>query len=77
MANSVDVGLAGYVYSSNAAQIFRVSEALQFGMVGVNEGIISSELAPFGGLKESGIGREGSIYGIEDYLDLKYINLNF
>ena len=77
MANSVKVGLAGYFYSNNAAQIFRVSEALEFGMIGVNEGVISSELAPFGGVKESGVGREGSMYGIEEYQELKYVNLNF
>merc|ERR1712226_1040884 len=77
MANSVKVGLAGYFYSSNAEQIFRVSEALDFGMIGVNEGRVSSEMAPFGGVKESGVGREGSIYGIEEYQELKYINLNF
>jgi succinate-semialdehyde dehydrogenase/glutarate-semialdehyde dehydrogenase len=73
MANDTDVGLAAYFYSRDIGRIWRVSEQLEFGMVGVNEGIISNEMAPFGGVKESGMGREGSKYGLDDYLELKYI----
>lgn len=76
MANDTQFGLAGYFYSRDLARIFRVAEALETGMVGVNTGLISSELAPFGGIKQSGLGREGSKYGADDYLDLKYICLN-
>jgi succinate-semialdehyde dehydrogenase / glutarate-semialdehyde dehydrogenase len=73
MANDTEFGLASYFYSRDINRIFRVSEALEYGMVGVNEGIISTELAPFGGVKASGLGREGSKYGIDDYLELKYV----
>ena len=73
MANDTEFGLASYFYTNDVNRIWRVSEALEFGMVGVNEGIISNEVAPFGGVKESGLGREGSHYGIEDFLELKYI----
>lgn len=73
MANDTEFGLASYVYTRDLGRAWRVSEALEYGMVGVNEGIISTEIAPFGGIKESGMGREGSKYGIEDYLELKYI----
>ncbi|MBS0652454.1 MAG: NAD-dependent succinate-semialdehyde dehydrogenase [Verrucomicrobia bacterium] len=73
MANDTDYGLASYIYSSNIHRIWRVSEALEFGMVSVNGGIFSNEVAPFGGVKESGIGREGSKYGLDDYLEIKYI----
>ncbi|WP_444921260.1 NAD-dependent succinate-semialdehyde dehydrogenase [Microbulbifer sp. CnH-101-G] len=73
MANDTEFGLASYFYSRDIGRIFRVSEALEYGMVGVNEGIISNEMAPFGGVKESGQGREGSKYGIEDYLEIKYL----
>lgn len=73
MANDTEFGLASYFYSRDIGRICRVSEALEYGMVGVNEGIISNEMAPFGGVKESGQGREGSKYGIEDYLEVKYI----
>ncbi|XP_011304381.1 succinate-semialdehyde dehydrogenase, mitochondrial [Fopius arisanus] len=73
MANSVPVGLAGYFYSEDLSQIFRVTEKLEVGMIGVNEGIISCAEAAFGGVKESGIGREGSTHGIEDFLDIKYL----
>lgn len=73
MANDTEFGLASYFYSQDVHRIFRVSEQLQYGMVGVNAGIISTEVAPFGGIKESGFGREGSKYGIDDYLELKYI----
>ncbi|MDF3029462.1 MAG: succinate-semialdehyde dehydrogenase [Moraxellaceae bacterium] len=73
MANDTEFGLASYFYSQNINRIFRVSEALEYGMVGVNEGIISTEVAPFGGVKASGMGREGSKYGIADYLEIKYV----
>ncbi|HWB48139.1 MAG TPA: NADP-dependent succinate-semialdehyde dehydrogenase [Stellaceae bacterium] len=73
MANDTEFGLASYFYSRDIGRIWRVSEALEYGIVGVNEGIISTEIAPFGGMKESGIGREGSKYGIEDYLEIKYL----
>ena len=75
MANDTIYGLASYFYSTDLARIWRVSEALEYGMVGVNEGIISNEAAPFGGVKQSGMGREGSKYGLEDYLEIKYICL--
>jgi len=73
MANDSEYGLASYFYSRDIARAWRVTEALEYGMVGVNTGILSSEAAPFGGLKESGIGREGSRYGIEEYLEIKYM----
>ena len=72
-ANATPYGLASYFYSRDLARVWRVAEALECGIVGINEGIISSELAPFGGVKESGIGREGSKYGIEDYIEIKYL----
>jgi succinate-semialdehyde dehydrogenase/glutarate-semialdehyde dehydrogenase len=72
-ANSVEYGLAAYFYSRNIARVFRVAEQLEFGMVGVNTGMISTEVAPFGGVKQSGFGREGSKYGIEEYLTVKYV----
>ena len=72
MANDTEYGLACYFYTRDLGRAFRVSEALQYGLVGVNEGIITTEVAPFGGMKESGVGREGSRYGIEDYLSIKY-----
>lgn len=75
MANDTEYGLAAYFYARDVGRIFRVMEALEYGMVGVNEGILSTEVAPFGGIKESGTGREGSKYGIEDFLELKYICL--
>ncbi len=75
LANHTDFGLAGYFYSTNLARAFRVAEALQVGMVGINTGQISTEVAPFGGIKQSGIGREGSKYGVDDYLELKYLCL--
>jgi len=71
LANDTSVGLAAYVYTSDLNRFFRVSEALEVGMVGINTGLISSELVPFGGIKESGIGREGSVFGIEEFLELK------
>jgi succinate-semialdehyde dehydrogenase/glutarate-semialdehyde dehydrogenase len=73
MANDTEFGLACYVYTKDLGRTFRVSEALEYGMVGVNEGIITTEVAPFGGVKESGVGREGSYQGIEDYLNTKYV----
>ena len=72
-ANDTEFGLAAYFYSRDIGRIWRVSEGLEYGIVGVNEGIISTEMAPFGGVKESGTGREGSKYGIEDYLEIKYL----
>ncbi len=73
MANDTKYGLAAYFYARDLGRVWRVSEALEYGIVGINEGIISTEVAPFGGVKESGIGREGSKYGIEDYLEIKYL----
>ena len=73
IANDTDVGLAAYLYTRDLGRSWRVSEALEYGMVGINEGIISNEMAPFGGVKESGFGREGSKYGIDDYLEIKYL----
>ncbi len=75
MANATEFGLAAYFYGRDIGRIFRVAEALEYGIVGVNTGLISTEVAPFGGVKESGIGREGSKYGIEDYLVVKYLCL--
>ncbi len=74
-ANDTEYGLAAYFYSSSLSRAFRVGENLEYGIVGVNTGVISSEAAPFGGIKASGIGREGSKYGIEDYLEIKYLCL--
>ncbi|MBY6191419.1 NAD-dependent succinate-semialdehyde dehydrogenase [Microbulbifer agarilyticus] len=73
MANDTEFGLASYFYARDIGRIWRVSEGLEYGMVGINEGIISNEMAPFGGIKESGSGREGSKYGIDDYLEIKYL----
>jgi len=73
LANDSEYGLASYFFSRDMARCFRVTEALEYGMVGVNTGVLSSEAAPFGGMKESGIGREGSKYGIEEYLEIKYM----
>jgi succinate-semialdehyde dehydrogenase/glutarate-semialdehyde dehydrogenase len=75
MANDTEYGLAAYFYTRDIGRVMRVAEALEYGIVGINEGIISTEVAPFGGVKESGIGREGSKYGIEDYLEIKYVLL--
>ncbi|MEQ1730208.1 MAG: NAD-dependent succinate-semialdehyde dehydrogenase [Vicinamibacterales bacterium] len=75
MANATEFGLAAYFYGRDIGRIFRVAEALEYGIVGVNTGLISTEVAPFGGVKESGIGREGSKYGIDDYLVVKYLCL--
>jgi succinate-semialdehyde dehydrogenase/glutarate-semialdehyde dehydrogenase len=73
MANDTEFGLASYFYTRDLARSWRVSEALEYGIVGLNTGLISTEVAPFGGVKESGIGREGSRYGILDYTELKYV----
>lgn len=73
MANDTEYGLACYFFSRDIGRIWRVGEGLEFGMVGINEGIISNEIAPFGGMKESGQGREGSKYGLDDYLEIKYL----
>ncbi|MGR4864680.1 NAD-dependent succinate-semialdehyde dehydrogenase [Caulobacter sp. LARHSG274] len=73
MANDTDVGLAGYFYTRDLARVWRVAEALEVGMVGINTGLISTEVAPFGGIKASGTGREGSRHGLEDYSELKYL----
>lgn len=75
MANDSEFGLAAYFYARDVGRIFRVAEAIEAGIIGINEGIISTEVAPFGGVKESGLGREGSKYGIEDYLEIKYLAL--
>ena len=75
-ANDTIFGLASYFYARDIGRITRVQEALEYGMVGVNTGLISTEVAPFGGVKQSGLGREGSRHGIEDYLEMKYICLS-
>jgi succinate-semialdehyde dehydrogenase/glutarate-semialdehyde dehydrogenase len=75
MANATEFGLAAYFYSRDIGRIFRVAEAIESGMVCVNSGILSNEVAPFGGVKQSGLGREGSKYGLDDYLEIKYIAL--
>ncbi|HQR04270.1 MAG: NAD-dependent succinate-semialdehyde dehydrogenase [Proteobacteria bacterium] len=75
MANDTEYGLAAYFYSQDVNRVFRVAEALEYGMVGINEGVMSTEVAPFGGVKESGLGREGSRHGIDDYLEMKYLCL--
>ncbi len=73
LANDTEYGLAAYFYARDLGRVWRVAEGLEYGIVGINEGIISTEVAPFGGMKESGIGREGSKYGIEDFLEVKYL----
>jgi succinate-semialdehyde dehydrogenase/glutarate-semialdehyde dehydrogenase len=73
MANDTEFGLASYFYTRDIGRVWRVAEALDYGIVGINEGIISNEMAPFGGVKESGSGREGSKYGMDDYLEIKYM----
>ena len=75
LANDTEFGLASYFYARDVGRIFRVAEALDYGIIGINEGIISTEVAPFGGMKSSGLGREGSKYGIEEYLEIKYLAL--
>lgn len=76
MANDTPFGLAAYLYARDMGRVWRVSESIEYGIVGVNTGIISTEVAPFGGMKESGIGREGSRYGIDEYLEIKYVCLS-
>jgi succinate-semialdehyde dehydrogenase/glutarate-semialdehyde dehydrogenase len=75
MANDTAYGLAAYFYSRDVGRIFRAAEALEYGIIGINSGMISTEVAPFGGMKESGIGREGGKYGIEEFLETKYLCL--
>ncbi|MDA0962640.1 MAG: aldehyde dehydrogenase family protein, partial [Proteobacteria bacterium] len=75
MANDTIFGLAAYFYAKDLSRVYKVAEALEYGIVGVNTGIISTEVAPFGGVKQSGLGREGSHHGIEDYLEMKYVCL--
>ena len=75
-ANATEYGLAAYFYTQNISRVFRVGEALEYGMIGINTGLISNEVAPFGGVKASGLGREGSKYGIDEYLEIKYLCLN-
>ena len=73
MANDTEFGLASYFYSRDIGRIWRAAEALECGMVGINTGLISNEVAPFGGVKQSGLGREGSHYGIEEFVEIKYL----
>ena len=73
MANDTPYGLAAYFYTKDLGRAWRISEALEYGMVGVNEGVISTEVAPFGGVKESGLGREGSKYGVEEFCEPKHV----
>ena len=75
MANDTEFGLAAYVYARDLQRVFRVANALEYGMVGINSGIISTAVAPFGGVKQSGMGREGSRHGILEYIDMKYLCL--
>jgi succinate-semialdehyde dehydrogenase/glutarate-semialdehyde dehydrogenase len=75
LANATEYGLAAYFYGRDIGRVWRVAEALEYGMVGINTGLISTEVAPFGGVKESGIGREGSKYGLDEYLEVKYLCL--
>jgi succinate-semialdehyde dehydrogenase / glutarate-semialdehyde dehydrogenase len=72
-ANNTEFGLASYIYSRDIGRIYRVAEALEYGMVGINVGVLASEHVPFGGVKQSGLGREGSSHGMEDYVELKYL----
>ena len=76
LCNDTESGLAAYFYTRDIGRIWRVAEALEYGMVGINDGLISTEVAPFGGVKQSGLGREGSKYGIEDYLEVKYLSFD-
>ena len=75
LANHTEYGLASYFYSQDISRVFRVAERLEYGMVGVNTGLISNEVAPFGGVKQSGLGREGSVYGIDEFMEMKYVCL--
>ena len=73
LANRTEYGLASYFYARDLGRVWRVAEALEYGMVGVNTGLITTEVAPFGGVKQSGLGREGSMYGIDEYVEIKYV----
>jgi succinate-semialdehyde dehydrogenase/glutarate-semialdehyde dehydrogenase len=73
VANNTPYGLAAYFYGRDVGRIFRVAEALEYGMVGVNTGLVATTVAPFGGVKESGIGREGSKYGLDEFMEIKYV----
>ena len=75
VANDTPYGLCAYFYSRDVGRVWRVAEALEYGIVGINTGFVSTEVAPFGGMKESGIGREGSKYGIDEWLEVKYLAL--
>ena len=75
LANDTPFGLSAYLYTQDLSRAFRVSEALETGMVGVNAGVLSNEVAPFGGVKESGIGREGSRHGLDEFLEMKYLHI--
>jgi succinate-semialdehyde dehydrogenase/glutarate-semialdehyde dehydrogenase len=72
-ANHTEFGLAAYFYAKDLSKVWKVAEALEYGIVGINTGLISTEVAPFGGIKQSGLGREGSKYGIDDFLEIKYL----
>src|SRR5690606_19671141 len=76
LANDTEFGLASYFFAKDLSRVFRVAEELEYGMIGVNTGLISTAEAPFGGVKASGLGREGSRYGMEEFLELKYVCLN-
>ena len=73
LANATEFGLAAYFFSRDIGRVWRVAESLEYGMVGINTGLISTEVAPFGGVKESGIGREGSLHGVEEFVEIKYM----
>ena len=73
LANRTEFGLASYLYSRDVGRVMRVAEQLEYGMVGVNTGLITTEVAPFGGVKESGLGREGSRHGMEEYVEIEYV----
>ena len=75
LANDTEYGLAAYFFANDLGRVWRVAEALEYGMVAVNEGVLSTEVAPFGGMKESGLGREGSKYGADEFLEMKYLLL--
>jgi succinate-semialdehyde dehydrogenase/glutarate-semialdehyde dehydrogenase len=77
LANATEYGLAAYFYSRDVGRIWRVSEQLEYGMVGINTGAISTEVAPFGGVKNSGLGREGSRHGLDEYTELKYLSMAY
>jgi succinate-semialdehyde dehydrogenase/glutarate-semialdehyde dehydrogenase len=73
LANDTEFGLASYFYARDLSRVWTVAEALEYGMVGINTGLISTEVAPFGGVKQSGLGREGSKYGVDDFVEIKYL----